>query len=112
MADKVPPQSIEVFQHRLDGHETVLKELVSGMREVRDALLAIPKQSTLSERMKTVAATVSIIIAYLAVSEGWLNARLVADRQTVSRIERQADDLPVLKYRVEQIEKSISGPSR
>lgn len=105
-------KDLEVVNHRLDGHDEVLRQLIKGVNDLKEAVLSIPKQSSISERMKTVAATVAIVVAFLGLSEGWLSTRLTADRQTVSRIERHTDDVPVLRYRIEQLEKYSSGPAR
>jgi hypothetical protein len=102
----------EVTKHRLDNHEKILHELVKGFSDLKEAVLSIPKQSSMGERAKVISATVGVMTAVFVAANTWLYLNLAPDRQTTSRIERNADDIPLLRYRIEQLEKFTSGPSR
>jgi hypothetical protein len=96
---------IDIVEHDVKGIKSTLNQVVDKLGTLTEAVLQMPKQSSVHERVKTISYTVGIYTTLIALLGYFVSAQLAPDRQTLARIERQTDDLAVFKYRIEQLEK-------
>jgi hypothetical protein len=101
-SDKI---SLEVLAHDVDGLKKVVSELALGFSSLKEAILSIPKQSSVHERVKTISYTVGIYTTLLALLGYFVSAQLAPDRQMLAMVAKQTEDLAVWKYRVQQLER-------
>lgn len=99
---------LDLVEHDLKGLKGVVGEVVTGLRDVKEALLQIPKQSSVHVMIKTIGVSVSITIGCMTMANWWLSSQLAPDRQTLSRVEKYTDDISVLRYRIDLLEKQKS----
>lgn len=84
---------------------TVAK-LVTGVDALRDTILQQPKAQSYTDSVKTIGATVAIVVTILTLAGTWFDARMAPYAQTLTRIEKDADDLKTMKHRLETLEKA------
>jgi len=102
---------IELVEHKIGTINVTLENVVAGLNAVKEVLLSMPKQSSTRDRMTTIAATLAIYTAFLALANQWLSAQISPDRQTLARVEKSVDGLEVLRYRLSLLEKTnVTAP--
>lgn len=91
-----------------------LSDVVSGLRDVKEMLLTMPKQSSWADMGKTIAVTVGIYTAVMAIANGWFDSRIAPDRIAISRFEAVTKEnentrlkLELMQYRMKIIEKKL-----
>lgn len=110
---------IEVLEHSYDelkrvvrdqGHKTEqhISELGKTLHKFMDTVREQPRAWPVKEMIYTAVATAGLFSSLFAGASWWLNASIAPDRQIITRLEKQGDGLPVLNYRVEQLEKQNS----
>ncbi len=102
---------VEVIEHDIRGMKDGMGKLETGqnsvlqsMSQMKDMLTSQPKHTPYKEVITTIAVTLGVITGVITMATSWLNGNLTADRQNLSAIYRQVDDLKVLRYRVDLLE--------
>lgn len=96
---------LDIVEHDVKGIKSTLNQVVDKLGALTEAVLQMPKQSSVHTQVKTIGVTVAICSAFVALANGWFDSRITPFVQTLSRVERSTDDVAVLRYRIELLEK-------
>ena len=97
---------VEVLETRVGGIEKTLGIVLSKIDAIAAAFGAQPKHTSIGDQLRIIGATVFVVSSVFAGMTWWLNANLAPDRQRLESVWQQTADLAVMRYRIEQLEKT------
>jgi hypothetical protein len=99
---------VEVLETRMLGFEKTLGVVVEKIDGIARAFAAQPHHVPFVDQLRAIGATVAVMSALFGGMNWWLNTNLEKDRAQLQFVTQQTTDLPVIRYRVEQMEKEKS----
>lgn len=99
---------------REQGQKTdeTIRELGKTLHRFMDHVREQPRAWPVKEMLGTAVATGSLFIMIMAGANAWLGYNLAPDRQTLERVSSDTNNLAVVKYRLEQLEKNTGSATR
>jgi phage-related protein len=105
-ADKINTQ-LALHNQEIALLKGTMGEVVRGLGEVRDAILKQPAATSYESLIRAIGGTAAVLIAIFGLMNGWFDSRSAPAAQTLLRIEREAADIPVLRYQIQQLERAL-----
>jgi hypothetical protein len=100
-----------VREQGLKTDETI-RELGKTLHRFMDHVREQPRAWPVKEMLATFVATATLFTILMTGANAWLGYNLAPDRQTLERVSNDTNNLAVVKYRLEQLEKNTGSTLR
>lgn len=94
----------KLLAQAVDNQGRALDDIGANVKKLTELMSSLPKNQSYDYFLKIAGGTASLVMALMIGLNVWLNTSVAPDRQTLSRIEKEAADIAVLRYRLQQIE--------
>lgn len=94
----------KLLAQAVDNQGRALADIDANVKKLADLMSTLPKNQSYDYFLKVAGGTASLVMALMIGLNVWLNTSIAPDRQTLTRLERDAGDIAVLRYRLTQLE--------
>jgi len=94
----------KLLAQAVDNQGRALADIDTNVKKLTDLMSSLPKNQSYDYFLKVAGGTASLVMALMIGLNVWLNTSVAPDRQTLNRIEKEAADIAVLRYRLTQLE--------